>query len=61
MTIMDLPSHKLVCNDCNFEIDCANVISFNSFTPLPEGYAYNNTCLKCNSENTKKVPIKLPF
>ena len=52
MTIMDIPTHKLVCKDCNKETEFANLISFNLFTPLPEGYAYNNKCPKCGSENT---------
>ena len=65
MTIMDLPTHKLICNNCKQETECANLISFNTFTALPEGYAYNNTCPKCNSENTQKVQIEgraeIPF
>jgi hypothetical protein len=58
MTIMDIPTHKLVCKDCNKETEFANLISFNSFTPLPEGYAYNNECPKCGSGNTQKVLIE---
>ena len=65
MTIMDFPTHKLICKDCENETEFANIISFNSFSPLPAGYAYNNKCLKCGSENTEKVPIEnrteIPF
>jgi hypothetical protein len=58
MTIIDFPTHKLVCNDCGAETECANLISHNTFSPLPEGYAYNNKCLKCGSENTNKTLIE---
>ena len=65
MTIMDFPTHKLICKDCKNETECANLISFNSFSPLPEGYAYDNKCPKCGSENTNKVLIEnkteIPF
>ena len=58
MSIMDIPTHKLVCNDCEHEAECTNLISFNSFTPLPKGYSYSNKCPKCGSQKTKRIPIE---
>lgn len=53
-----MPStHQLICNDCGHVSECGNLISFNTFSPPPSGYSYDDTCLKCSSANTEKIEV----
>ena len=56
---MDLPTHKLVCNDCEEETECANLISFNTFTPLPEGYVIITIVQNVIQRILKKLKLKV--
>ena len=65
MTLFTPSMNVLICNDCGHVSECGELMSFNSWTPLPSNFSFDGACTKCSSDNTKEVPIdegdELPF
>ena len=57
MTIIEPTFKDVKCNDCGNLAPEAELVSFNSFTPIPKEYSLDGNCPKCGSENTQIVPF----